>query len=64
MKTSYRSAVAELVEWCDRNFLAPNVAKTEADVVVFRRKISCINSLVVKVEEAYASSSGTYISAQ
>ena len=30
MKTSYRSAVAELVEWCDRNFLAPNVAKTGA----------------------------------
>ena len=49
---------------CDRNFLAPNVAKTEANVVVFRRNRSCINRLVVKVEEAYALSSGTYVSAQ
>ena len=30
MKTSYRCAVAELVEWCDRKFLEPNVAKTGA----------------------------------
>ena len=27
--TEYRKAVDELVDWCDRNFLELNVAKTE-----------------------------------
>ena len=40
--TSYRSAVDELVEWCDQNFLELNVAKTGEIVMDFMRNKSSI----------------------
>ena len=35
--SSYRQAVEELIEWCDRNYLELNVTKTKELVINFRR---------------------------
>lgn len=49
--TSYRFAVAGLVERYNRKFLKLNVANTGKIVVDFRRNKSCISTLVIKDEE-------------
>lgn len=50
-EAKYRQAVGDLVDWCDRNFLELNVAKTEEMVIDFRRKSDEIYPLVIKGEE-------------
>ena len=50
-ETKYREGVAELVDWCDRNYLQLNVTKTEEMIFDFRKNPGNINSLVIKEEE-------------
>ena len=60
-ETSYRFAVAGLVERYNRNLLKLNVAKTGKIVVDFRRNKSCISTLVIKDEEVRIVSQYKYI---
>ena len=50
-ETRYREAVAELVDWCDSNYLQLNVTKTEEMIFDFRKNTSDIQPLVIKQEE-------------
>ena len=50
-ESSYRSAVDELVGWCDSNHLLLNVSKTKEVVVDFRRNPPPPRPLIIKGEE-------------
>ena len=46
--SSYRVAVEELTEWCDRNYLDLNVTKTKEFVINFRRAKVKLDPIVIR----------------
>ena len=46
--SSYREAVEELIEWCDRNYLDLNVTKTKELVINFRRAKVNMDPIVIR----------------
>ena len=46
-----RTAVKDLVSWCNDNFLCLNVSKTKEMVIDFRRSAPALNPLVIKGEQ-------------
>ena len=46
--SSYREAVEELTEWCDRNYLDLNVTKTKEFVINFRRAKVKLDPIVIR----------------
>ena len=50
-ESSHRTAVKDLVSWCDDNFLCLNVSKTREMVIDFRKNASAVNPLVIKGEQ-------------
>ena len=47
-EVSYRTAVGELVDWCDRHYLQLNISKTEEMVIDFRRQPQPVEPLIIK----------------
>ena len=45
---SYREAVEELIEWCDRNYLELNVTKTKELVINFRRAKVYMDPIIIR----------------
>ena len=50
-KSIYRTAVKDLVSWCDDNFLCLNVSKTKEMVIDFRKNASALNPLAIIGEQ-------------
>ena len=50
-ENTYRTAVKDLVSWCNDNFLCLNVSKTKEMVIDFRRNAPALNPLVLKGEQ-------------
>ena len=46
--SSYREAVEELTEWCDRNYLELNVTKTKEVVINFRKAKVNMDPIVIR----------------
>ena len=46
--SSYREAVEELIEWCDRNYLELNVTKTKELVINFHRAKVNMDLIVIR----------------
>ena len=46
--SSYREAVEELTEWCDRNYLELNVTKTKELVINFRRAKVNMDQIIIR----------------
>lgn len=60
-EVSYRSAVAELVDWCDRHYLQLNITKTEEMLIDFRRQPQDLEPLVIKGEAVRVVNSYKYL---
>ena len=50
-ENTYRTAVKDLVSWCNDNFLCLNVSKTKEMVIDFQRNASTLNPLVIKEQQ-------------
>ena len=50
-ESTYKTAVKDLVSWCDDNFLCLNFSRTKEMVIDFQRNAPALYPLVIKGEQ-------------